>query len=121
MGDQVDWQNLFGTMQGRINRQKFWIGAVILAVINIIAQILDGAFGTPHAGYYGVIGIIVGLVLIYPSIALSAKRWHDRNKSAWWILIAIIPVIGWIWALVENGFLKGTAGANTYGPDPLQG
>ncbi len=118
----MDWRYLFTSMQGRINRQKFWIGAVALAVIHIIAGILDAVLGTPRIGaYYGLIGLIVGLVLIYPTIALAAKRWHDRNKSAWWILIAIIPIIGWIWALVETGFLRGTVGSNTYGPDPLQG
>lgn len=120
----MDWRYLFTSIQGRINRQKFWIGAVILAVISIIASILDAVFGLPRlGGQYssGPIGLVVSLILIYPSVALTAKRWHDRNKSAWWILINIIPVIGWIWSLVENGFLKGTSGPNNYGPDPLQG
>jgi len=51
--------------------------------------------------------------------ALSVKRWQDRNKSGLWIFISFIPVIGPIWMLVENGFLRGTSGNNKYGPDPL--
>ncbi|TGR16409.1 DUF805 domain-containing protein, partial [Mesorhizobium sp. M8A.F.Ca.ET.197.01.1.1] len=48
-----------------------------------------------------------------------AKRWHDRNKSGWWTLIGLIPIIGGIWLLIELGILEGTRGANQYGPDPL--
>jgi uncharacterized membrane protein YhaH (DUF805 family) len=47
------------------------------------------------------------------------KRYHDRNKSGWWILIVFVPVIGGLWYFIECGFLRGTPGPNTYGPDPL--
>ena len=123
----MDWGYLFTSTQGRINRQKWWIGVVVLIVISVIASILDAVLGLPRLGAStysagtGIISLIVSLLMIYPSICLSAKRWHDRNKSAWWILISIIPIIGWIWALVENGFLRGTPGTNNYGPDPLGG
>jgi uncharacterized membrane protein YhaH (DUF805 family) len=112
-------------MEGRINRKPFWLGIVVIVVISLIASVLDMILGMPRIGASamsagsGVISTIVSLVLIYPSIALSAKRWHDRGKSAWWILINIIPVIGWIWSLVETGFLRGTDGPNRFGPDPL--
>jgi uncharacterized membrane protein YhaH (DUF805 family) len=112
-------------MEGRINRRSFWLGVIVLVVINIVASILDLILHTPRIGVTetsngeGVIALVVGLILIYPSIALSAKRWHDRNKSAWWILINLIPFIGWIWSLVETGFLAGTPGPNRFGPDPL--
>jgi len=121
----MDWRYLFTSLEGRINRQRFWIGVLVLVVISVIASILDGILGTPRLGASemspgtGLISLIVSLILIWPSICLTGKRWHDRNKSAWWILINIIPVIGWIWALVETGFLRGTAGANRYGADPL--
>ena len=61
---------------------------------------------------------LVGLVLIIPNLAVAAKRWHDRDKSGWWMLIALVPIIGWIWALVETGFLAGTSGPNRFGADP---
>ena len=119
----MDWKYLFLSTDGRISRQPFWIAAVVLVVINLIAAVLDAVLGLPQLGSgpsaHGPISIIVGLVLIYPSIALSAKRWHDRDKSAWWILINIIPFIGWLWSLIETGFLRGTPGPNRYGADPL--
>ena len=50
---------------------------------------------------------------------MQVKRWHDRGKSGWWVLIALIPLVGPIWAIIETGFLPGTSGPNEYGPDPL--
>ena len=58
--------------------------------------------------------------IFWPSVAVQAKRWHDRNKSAWWIAIGLIPVVGPVWAFIENGFLPGDAGENRYGPAPTQ-
>ena len=63
------------------------------------------------------------LILLAPALvnfAVLAKRWHDRNKSAWWAFIHLVPVIGVLWTFVECGFFKGTTGKNRFGPDPLQ-
>lgn len=65
--------------------------------------------------------VIYSIAILWAGLAVSVKRWHDRDKSGWWILIGLIPVIGTIWVLVENGFLPGTAGPNRFGPDPLAG
>jgi uncharacterized membrane protein YhaH (DUF805 family) len=50
---------------------------------------------------------------------LGIKRFHDRDKSGWWLLISLVPLIGPLWLLVELGFLQGSEGANRFGPDPL--
>lgn len=65
--------------------------------------------------------VIISLFIIFlwTSLMIEVKRWHDRNKSGWWILIVLLPVIGPLWALAECGFFKGTEGANHFGPDPL--
>lgn len=63
------------------------------------------------------------LILLAPALvnfAVLAKRWHDRNKSAWWAFIHLVPVIGVLWTFVECGFFKGTTGKNRFGLDPLQ-
>ncbi|MBG1231733.1 DUF805 domain-containing protein [Aestuariivirga litoralis] len=46
------------------------------------------------------------------------RRYHDRNKSGWWSLVAVIPVIGGLWQLIELGFLPGNPDKNNYGPPP---
>jgi uncharacterized membrane protein YhaH (DUF805 family) len=102
---------------GRIGRRTWWlwgVGALFgLAIyFNVLLRV---------AGLSAVrTDIAVNLVLLWPALAISAKRWHDRGKSAWWVLVALIPLVGWLWVLVENGCLRGTAGANRYGADPIQ-
>jgi uncharacterized membrane protein YhaH (DUF805 family) len=114
----MDWNYLFTSIEGRISRQPFWIGTAILTVISWLANlIISGIFGKGMIG--GLLSLIVALVLLYPTIALAAKRWHDRDKSGWWNLTLLIPFFGWLWYSVECGFLAGTPGPNRFGPDPL--
>jgi uncharacterized membrane protein YhaH (DUF805 family) len=64
--------------------------------------------------------IILIMTLLFLEFASCIRRWHDINKSGWWELILFIPVVGVLAALVANGFIKGTAGENDYGSDPLE-
>lgn len=117
MGD-VDLAYLLFSFEGRINRAKFWLGAVILwAAYAILGALFYAA--RDSTGLLIVLGLI-DLALIWPALAVSIKRWHDRDKSGWWVLIVLIPIVGPIWALVETGFLLGTSGPNRFGPDPLE-
>lgn len=124
----MDFKYLFTSFDGRIGRQQWWLGTIVLMVaswiISFVIQMFAGA-PDPATGQMNMGALIILLVVmipfIYASIALSVKRWHDRGKSGWWYLIVLVPLIGGIWALVENGFLRGTDGPNQYGPDPLAG
>ncbi len=103
------------SFEGRIGRQTFWLKFVVpVLVIGVVLGIIDGLIGLG-----GVLGIIFQLAILWPTFAVYAKRWHDREKSGWWTLIGLITVVGWIWILVECGFLKGTAGSNRFGEDPV--
>ena len=62
-----------------------------------------------------VITLIFYIPLMWVSLAVQVKRWHDRNKSGWWVLIGLVPLIGGIWALIENGFLAGDEAENRFG------
>ena len=59
------------------------------------------------------------LCMAWFGVAVTAKRWHDRNRSGWTVLIFLIPIVGQIWTLVECGFLKGNQNDNRFGPSPL--
>lgn len=52
-------------------------------------------------------------------MAVTLKRWHDRNKSSSWLVLMFVPIVGPIWTLFECGFLKGSPGENRFGSDPL--
>ncbi len=101
------------SFKGRINRAKFWMVNLLLTVVLGIVVLIYGEEGS-------VILLSFGILCFWAGLAVTAKRWHDRNKSAWWILIALIPILGPIWEFVELGFCKGTAGPNRFGPDPLK-
>ena len=122
-------QSLLFSFEGRINRAKWWLTNIVVSVVySIVTGAIAGSAAVssdPQAALASV-GAIGGLVLlvvtlagIWIGLAVAAKRWHDRGKSAWWILISFVPVIGSLWYLIECGFLKGTTGSNRFGQDPL--
>ncbi len=118
----MDWNNLFTSLEGRINRAKFWVGNLVLYVIvavsvGLTSSLVDDSSATTAF----VISYVVSFAIIFlAGLAVQVKRWHDRGKSGWWVLIAFIPIIGPLWVLIETGFLPGTPGTNEYGPDPLE-
>ena len=114
--DDINWGHLLFGFSGRINRAEFWAG-MVLAYAIIFATVMVG-FALNHPVMWGVVSL-VNLITIWMWIAISIKRWHDRGKSGWWMLITLIPVIGSLWVLIETGFLAGDTGPNDYGPDPL--
>jgi uncharacterized membrane protein YhaH (DUF805 family) len=114
----MDFKQFYFSAQGRVNRKQWWLYLVLpIVVISIILAYLDMATGRfdPETGVGLYSGIFALLVLI-PAIIVYIKRFHDRDKSGWWVLIGLIPVIGGIWLLIELGLLKGTPGPNRFGP-----
>lgn len=114
--ENIDWGHLLFAFDGRINRAKFWLGIVSIWVILLI---IGGIAGAMNSTFGWLIFAVLYVGVIWVGLAVSIKRWHDRDKSGWWVLIGLIPIIGGIWALVETDFLEGTQGPNQYGPDPL--
>ncbi len=109
-------QQVYLSFDGRIGRRTFWLkGVLLLGVIELVLLVVAAIIDAAATG--GVLTVIVALATIWPSLAVSVKRWHDRNKSGWWILIGFIPLIGGIWALIELGFLEGTVGRNRFGEE----
>jgi uncharacterized membrane protein YhaH (DUF805 family) len=92
----------------------------LLAMI-VVYMVLFGISMAIGETVGGILMLVFGLVMLWSSLAIQVKRWHDRDKSAWWLLMNFVPFIGAIWVLVECGFLRGTEGQNNYGPDPLAG
>jgi uncharacterized membrane protein YhaH (DUF805 family) len=111
------WRQFLFLFTGRISRRQYWGFVALITPVWVIAAILDSNNGYAFPG--GPIVACVILLLLWPSLAVQAKRWHDRDMSAWWMLIHLIPLIGPIAALIVNGFLRGTGGTNKYGSDPL--
>jgi uncharacterized membrane protein YhaH (DUF805 family) len=107
---------IFFSFQGRVSRRTWWLyGVVALIGLGLLGIALLRIAGLSSTGAENAIN----LLLLWPALAVSVKRWHDRGKAGWWVLVNLIPFVGWLWALVENGFLPGTQGSNRFGDDPL--
>lgn len=104
---------LLFSFNGRISRLSYWEFMAIFFLLTIFP--LSFISSRAQADSYDA---MMTLLFLWPSMAVQAKRWHDRNKSAWWILINLVPFIGNLWAFIENGFLPGTQGENRFGADP---
>lgn len=115
--DPDSWRFLFGAWRGRVSRRAFWLyGVGVLTGLGILAHALLGIAGVrPERA-----DAVINLLLLYPALALSAKRWQDRNRPAAWVLVALLPVVGWLWLLIDNGFVRGDANSNRYGAPPLR-
>ena len=127
----MNFAQLF-SFEGRQRRLHFWLVAIAIAIINSIVSgftfgpaymaALTGA-GSPAAIFsgLGLIGCLIWLALLWPSLANGVKRCHDRNKSGWWLVLmwlASLTIIGALWPLIELGFLDGTQGPNRFGASP---
>jgi uncharacterized membrane protein YhaH (DUF805 family) len=103
--------------EGRISRSTFWKFFAIFYIAAAIVGFISKNSGS--AAVRGVLGLLM-LPLMVVAIMVQIRRWHDRDKSGWWVLINLVPCIGFVWVLVELGCLPGTTGENRFGPDPLQ-
>lgn len=113
----------YADFQGRARRSEFWLFALFILILDVVYMAVLGVAGgfatEPSGAAMAVIGVfsLLFLGLIIPSLAVTFRRLHDTNRSAWWILISFIPLVGSI-ALLVFYVLPGTDGPNKFGPDP---
>ncbi len=121
MKSRMSLRDLLFGFEGRIPRRLWWYYMLGFGIAWAIAAVVDRAIGGGNGNGFGCAMLAVGFVGILTGAAVFTKRLHDIDRSAWFLLLCIVPVVGQIWAVVELGFKKGTAGANGFGPDPLAG
>ena len=116
----MNWGQLLFSFDGRVGRGVYWgftVAVIVLFCILGGVTFMTTDFSNPEAGagMGGLLMGVAGLAILWPALAIQAKRWHDVDKSAWWILIAFVPAVGGLIALIFNGFLPGTPGPNRFG------
>lgn len=82
----MDWKHILFSFQGRINRAKWWLALLILLVFGLVMGILSAVAGSSSA-VGTAISVIEAAVNLYVGLATATKRLHDRDKSAWWLLL----------------------------------
>jgi len=108
----------YALFAGRARRKEYWIFSLIHALIVF-------AFGYPHfltstidpESHLGQIGMLYTFATFIPFVAVSVRRLHDTNRSGWWRLLVLIPLAGFIPALIFMA-KDSQPGDNRYGPNP---
>ena len=116
----MEFRDFYLSAQGRVTRSQFWLrlvapligGGLVLGMVDAVLGTWDPKHG---AGLFSGLFLLAAMV---PTVHVQIKRLHDRDKSGWWMMMAVFPVIGAIWLLVELGLLRGTQGPNQFGPEP---
>jgi len=126
--DHVGWMTLplrrYAEFHGRSTRKEFWMFQLLYVALFLITLILVGVGGVDEYGEgSGLSKLAVGLFVIamlglcVPLLAVQARRFHDQDRSGWFVLINLIPYLGALVVLVFM-LLEGTRGDNRFGPDP---
>ncbi len=100
----------YANFRGRDRRSEFWLFFLAQVIVFIIGLLLSRLYSA-----FGVIALLYLVATVLPLLAAEARRLHDTDKSAWWILSRLIPVVGSVLLLVFLAF-PGTQGGNRFGP-----
>lgn len=121
--------NQFFSFDGRVSRESFWkviIGAplavfLIVSLLGFVSFLINMFVGFKFPSILTtLVLVVIGLLTVISSASIIVRRFHDRGKSGWWVLIGLVPVLGFWWILIECGFLQGTSGQNLFGDNPLE-
>lgn len=117
------WKD-YADFNGRARRKEYWMFALINTIIVLALYSIAIAGIANDSGVLATLGMALygmyALAVLIPSLAVAVRRLHDVGKSGWFLLIALIPIIGGIWLLVLL-CTDSVAGENEYGPNPKTG
>ena len=132
----MEWMILplkrYADFSGRSRRKEYWMYSLGIAIVYILFFVVlfgamgastdastgeVGMVGSMFAGTAGIAFLIFILAILIPSLAVQVRRFHDQDKSGWFVLLNLIPYVGGIIVLVMM-CLEGTKGPNRFGPDP---
>jgi uncharacterized membrane protein YhaH (DUF805 family) len=115
----MDIKSLLFSFNGRIGRGPYWAAMVGLIVVELIISAVTSALSNGNGGalaiIVGLVAAVVALACVWIVFAVQVKRWHDRNKSGWWVLIGLVPFVGGLWILIECGCLPAVNEGNRFG------
>jgi len=114
----------YAKFSGRATRSEFWYFVLFYVVIVIVMKLLDTYAINPllgstpeEAAQGGFLQVLFALALLVPSITVSVRRLHDIGKSGWWILLALIPLVG-VLVLLYFYVIDSQSGSNMHGENP---
>ena len=110
----------YADFSGRARRKEYWMFALFNFIFAFVLGLIDGILGLSSSKVgIGLLGGLYSLAVLIPGLAVTVRRLHDVGKSAWMILIVLIPIVGGIWLIVLT-VIGGEPGENQYGQDPRE-
>ena len=108
----------YAQFSGRAGRPEYWYFVLIYTLASVFLSFVDGIMGT-HSSKTGggLLSLIFALALLIPGLAVSVRRLHDIDKSGWWTLIGLIPLIGLVVWLIF-ACRRSDASSNRFGSEP---
>ena len=102
---------------GRATRSEYWYFVLFGLLFSLAAMLIDFSIGTFYIEEgIGIFSSIYTLTILIPSLAVTVRRLHDTNRSAWWLLISLIPIIGLI--VLTVFYCQDSKVDNKYGVNP---
>ena len=111
--------NKYATFSGRARRSEYWWWYLFVTIVFVVAGIIDRAVGLTYSDLTiggGWIATIACIVFLIPNLAVAVRRLHDTGRTGWWLLIGLVPVIGFFVLLYF--FVLDSENDNQYGPYP---
>ena len=102
----------YAVFTGRAGRKEYWYFVLFNLIIFVVLAVLDVLFRSP-----GILKLAYNLAVLIPGIAVGVRRLHDTDRSGWWLLLGLIPIIGAI-VLIIFFAQDGNPRDNQYGPNP---
>ena len=98
----------YADFEGRASRAEYWWFFLFAMLAQAAGSIINSALGG-----------LIALALLLPAVAVGARRLHDIGRTAWWLLIGLIPLVGPL-VLLYWFVQPGNQGANDYGELPAR-
>jgi uncharacterized membrane protein YhaH (DUF805 family) len=123
MEDDMNWYlevlKKYAVFQGRARRMEYWMFTLFNVLITIALMIIGAILGISGDGGSNLLSTLYSLAVLLPGLAVSVRRLHDTDRSGWWLLIGLIPLIGAIVLLIFM-VQDSQPNENQYGPNPKQ-
>jgi len=107
----------YAVFQGRARRKEYWMFTLFNVLIAMGLAFIDVFAGLANEDGVGALSTIYSLAVLLPGLGVAVRRLHDIGRSGWWLLIALVPVVGAV-VLLVFAVLDSEPGSNEYGPNP---
>lgn len=106
----------YALFTGRARRTEYWYFVLANVLIGVGLAIVDAIIRKITGIGFGLFGSVYALAVLVPGIAVSIRRLHDTDRSGWWLLLALVPLVGLVLLIfmVEDS----NGGTNRFGQNP---